>query len=125
MIKGTELEPHKERRDPEHQNKKPSPSLNEEDGINQSQIKETLIKFTNQSHRHHNDTDTTAVEQSQKINEYKSITAGQLYQNLWKNLLTDIPKETEREQNYSKLFNPQLSYDTVYRQPSINYQHIL
>ena len=64
IIKSTELEPHKERRDPEHQNKKPNPSLNEEDGINQSQIKEKLIKFSNQSHRHHSDIDTTAIEQS-------------------------------------------------------------
>ena len=46
-IKGTELEPPKEKRDPEHQNKKPSPMFNEEDGINQSQIKEALIKFSN------------------------------------------------------------------------------
>ena len=48
-IKSTELEPHKERRDSEHQKKKPCPSLNEEDGINQSQIKEKLIEFSNQS----------------------------------------------------------------------------
>ena len=96
-IKGTELEPHKQRPGPEHQNKKPSPKLNEEDGINQSQIKETLIKFSNQSHRHHRDIDTTAVEQSQKINEYKSISAAQLYQNVWKNPLADIPKDTKRE----------------------------
>ena len=40
-IKSTELEPHKERRDLEHQNKRPSLSLNEEDGISQSQIKKT------------------------------------------------------------------------------------
>ena len=46
-IKSTELEPYKERRDPQHQNKKPSPSLNEDGGINQSQIKEKLIKFSN------------------------------------------------------------------------------
>ena len=118
-IKSTELEPHKERRDQEHQNKKPSPSLNEEDGITQSQIKGKLIKFSNQNHRHHSDIDIAAVEQSQKMNEYKSISAGQLYQNVWKNPLTDIPKDTEREQNCSKSFNPQRSYDTVYRQPSI------
>ena len=59
------------------------------------------------------------------MNEYKSISAGQLYQNVWKNPLTDIPKDTEREQNYSKIFNPQRSYDTVYRQPSMNHKHIL
>ena len=59
------------------------------------------------------------------MNEYKSISAGQLYQNLWKNPLTDIPKDKEREQNCSKSFNPQRSYDTVYRQPSINHEHIL
>ena len=41
-MKVAELEPHKQRRDPEHQNKKlhvPSSTLNEEDGINQSKIK--------------------------------------------------------------------------------------
>ena len=59
------------------------------------------------------------------MNEYKSISAGQLYQNVWKNPLTDIPKDTEREQNYSKIFNPQRSYDTVCRQSSINHKHIL
>ena len=82
IIKSTELGSHKKRRDPEHQNEKPNPTLNEEDGSNQSQIKETLIKFSNQSHRHHSDIDTKAVEQSQKMNEYKSISAGQLYQNV-------------------------------------------
>ena len=35
-IRSTELEPHNERWDPEHQNKKPNPSLNEEDSISQS-----------------------------------------------------------------------------------------
>ena len=43
--------------------------MNEEDGINQSQIKEKLIEFSNQSHRHHSDIDTTAIEQSHKMNE--------------------------------------------------------
>ena len=62
-IKSTELESHKERRDPEHQNKKPSPSSNEEDSINQLQIKKTLIKFSNQSHRHHSDVVTAVAEQ--------------------------------------------------------------
>ena len=38
-IKGTELEPHKQKRNPEHQDKKPSSTFNEEDGINQLQIK--------------------------------------------------------------------------------------
>ena len=69
------------------------------------------------------DIDTTAVEQSQKNTEYKSISAGQLYQNVWKNPLTDIPKDTKREQNYSNIFNPPRF--TVYRQPSIKHGHIL
>ena len=43
--------------------KKSSPTLNEEDDIDQLQIKETLIKFSNQSHRHHSYIDTIAVEQ--------------------------------------------------------------
>ena len=73
-IKGTKWEPHKERWDPEHQNKKRSPTLNEEDVINQSQIKEKLIKFSNQSYRYHSNIDTTAVEYT-----HKSISAGQLY----------------------------------------------
>ena len=54
------------------------------------------------------------------MNKYKSISAGQLHQNVWKNPLTDIPKDTEREQNYRKIFNPQRSYDTVYRQLSFS-----
>ena len=122
-IRSTELEPHNERWDPEHQNKKPNPSLNEEDSISQSQIKEKLVKFSNQSHRHYSDIDTTAVEQSQKTTEHKSISVGQLYQNVWKNPLTDIPKDTKREQNYSNIFNPPRF--TVYRQPSIKHKHIL
>ena len=71
-IKSTELEPHKERRDSEHQKKKPSTSLNEEDGINQSQIKEKLIEFSNQSHRHQSDRTITKNEWN------KSISACQL-----------------------------------------------
>ena len=59
------------------------------------------------------------------MKEYKSISAGWLYENVWKNPLADIPKDTKREQNYSKIFNSQRSLDTVYRQPSINHQHIL
>ena len=46
-IKSTELESHKERRDPEYQNEKLIPTLNEGDGNNQSQMKETFIKFSN------------------------------------------------------------------------------
>ena len=122
-IRSTELEPHNERWDPEHQNKKLNPSLNEKDSISQSQIKEKLVKFCNQSHRHYSDIDTTAVEQSQKITEYKSISVGQLYQNVWKNPLINIPKDTKREQNYSNIFNPPRF--TVYRQPSIKHEHIL
>ena len=68
--------------------------MNEEDGINQLEIKETLTEFSNQSHRHHNSIDTTAAEQSQKINEYKSVSTGHLYQSVWKNPLADIPKDT-------------------------------
>ena len=79
----------------------------------------------NQSHRHCSDIDTTAVEQSQKITEYKSTSVGQLYQNIWKNPLTDIPNDTEREQNYNNIFNPKRSYDTVYRKPSIKDEHML
>ena len=52
--------------------------MNEEDGINQLEIKETLTEFSYQSHRHHNSIDTTAAEQSQKINEYKSVSTGHL-----------------------------------------------
>ena len=97
--------------------------MNKGDRINQSKRKETPTKFTNQSHRHHSDIDTTTVEESQKINEYKSISAGQLYGGVWKNSLSDIPKDTKRDQDYSKIVNPQGSYDTVYRHPSINHQH--
>ena len=98
--------------------------MNEEDDINQSQIKEKLIKFSNQSPRHYSDIDTTAVEQSQKFTEYKSISVKQVYQDVWKNPLTDIPKHTAREQNYSNIFNPQSSYDRVYRESYINHQHL-
>ena len=59
------------------------------------------------------------------MNEYKLISGGQLYQNVWKNPPTDIPNDTEREQNYSKIFNPQRSYDKVFREPSINNQYLL
>ena len=59
------------------------------------------------------------------MNETKSISSGQLYQNIWKNPPADITTDTERAHNYSKIFNPQLSYDTVCRQPSVNHQHIL
>ena len=60
--KSAELElDKKKRRDSEHQHKKPLSTFNEEDGINQSQIKETLKKFSNQSHGHHSDIDTTAA----------------------------------------------------------------
>ena len=41
-----------------------------------------------------------------------------------KNQLADIPKDTEREQIYSKIVNPQHFYDTVYRESSINHQHL-
>ena len=95
-IKSTELEPHKERRDSEHQKKKPCPSLNEEDGINQSQIKEKLIEFSNQSHRHHSDIDTTAVEQSQKMNEinqYPQVSFTKMYGRIDKQLFARIQKE--------------------------------
>ena len=47
------------------------------------------------------------------MNEYKLISGGQLYQNVWKNPPTDIPNDTEREHNYSKIFNPQRSYDSL------------
>ena len=95
-IKSTELEPHKERRDSEHRKKKPCPSLNEEDGINQSQIKEKLIEFSNQSHRHHSDIDTTAVEQSQKMNEinqYPQVSFTKMYGRIDKQLFARIQKE--------------------------------
>ena len=59
------------------------------------------------------------------MNETKSISSGQLYQNMWKNPPADIPTDTERAHNCSKIFNPQLSYATVCRQPSVNHQHIL
>ena len=59
------------------------------------------------------------------MNETKSISSGQLYQNIWKNPPADITTDTETAHNYSKIFNPQLSYDTVCRQPSVNHQHIL
>ena len=95
-IKSAELEPHKEKRDPEHQNKKTNLSLNEDDGINQSQMKEKFTQLSNQSYRNYSDIDTTAVEQSQKITEHKSISVGQLYRNVWKNPLTDIPNDTQR-----------------------------
>ena len=35
-----------------------------------------------------------------------------------------ISKDTEREQNYSKIVNPQRSSNTVYREPSINHQDL-
>ena len=54
-----------------------------------------------------------------------NLTLHPLVRNVWKNPLAGTPKDTEREQNYSEIFNPQCSYDTVYRQPSINHQHIL
>ena len=38
-IKGTELEPRKQKRNPEHQDEKPSSTLTEEDGIKQLHIK--------------------------------------------------------------------------------------
>ena len=98
--------------------------MNEEDDINQSQIKEKLIEFSNQSPRNYSDIDTTAVEQSQKFTEYKSISVRQVYQDVWKNPLTDIPKDTATEQNYSIIFNPQSSYDRVYRESYINHQHL-
>ena len=61
-IKSTELElDKKKRRDSEHHNKKSVSTFNEEDGINQSQIKETLKKFSNQSHGHQSDKDTAAA----------------------------------------------------------------
>ena len=119
-IKSTELESYKERKVPQYQNEKPNPKLNEGDSINQSQRKDTLIKFSNQSHRQHSDIDKTVVEQSQKINEYKSISTDQLYQSIWKNPPADIFKDTEIKQNYSKIVNSQCSYDTVYKQLSIN-----
>ena len=59
------------------------------------------------------------------MNETKSISSGQLYQNMWKNPPADIPTDTERAHNCSKIFDPQLSYATVCRQPSVNHQHIL
>ena len=53
------------------------------------------------------------------------MSACQLYQNVWKNPQADISKYTEREQNYNKIFNPQRSYDKVYREPSIKNQYLL
>ena len=60
-IKSTELELDKKRRDSEHHNKKSVSTFNEENDINQSQIKETLIKLSNQSQGHHSDKDTAAA----------------------------------------------------------------
>ena len=54
-----------------------------------------------------------------------NLTLYPLVRNVWKNPLAGTPKDTEREQNYNRIFNPQCSCDTVYRQPSINHQHIL
>lgn len=41
------------------------------------------------------------------------------------NPLADILKDAEREKYYSKVVNTRCSYDTVYRQTSINHDHIL
>ena len=60
-TKSTELELDKKRRDLEHNNKRSVSTFNEENDINQSQIKETLIKLSNQSQGHHSDIDTTAA----------------------------------------------------------------
>ena len=86
-------------------------------------MKETFIKFSNQSHRHHNDIDNATVEEPQKINEYKAMSPGQLYQSVWKNPLVDTPKDTKRDKNQIKIVKSQCSYDTVYRQPSMNHQY--
>ena len=58
------------------------------------------------------------------MNEYKSIFTGKLCQDIWKNSPEGIPKDTEGEQNYRKIINPQRSYVTVYQESFINYQHL-
>ena len=74
-------------------------------------MKETLIKFSN---RRLSELETIAVQEALKIVEYKSISAGQPYQSVWKNPLVDILKDTETEQNCSKIVNPKRLYDIVY-----------
>ena len=46
-----------------------------------------------------------------------NLTLYPLVRNVWKNPLAGTPKDTEREQNYNRIFNPQCSCD--------NHQHIL
>ena len=54
------------------------------------------------------------------------MSAGQLYQNVWKNPPADIPKDTEREPNkYSRIVNPQRFYEIVYRETFINHEYLL
>ena len=41
-----------------------------------------------------------------------NLTLYPLVRNVWKNPLAGTPKDTEREQNYNRIFNPQCSCDT-------------
>ena len=92
-IKCIELELHRERRDQEHLNLKLSPSLNEGDDINQSQMKETLIKFSSWqlSYIH-----TTAVKQAVIFKKMISICSGQIWINVLQRVMRYDPFVEER-----------------------------
>ena len=42
-----------------------------------------------------------------------NLTLYPLVRNVWKNPLAGTPKDTEREQNYNRIFNPQCSCDSL------------
>ena len=82
-----------------------------------SEVKQTLPSYNKPLSK---DKSSKITEQPQEMRDYKSMSLGQLHENIWKNPLKSIPFDLEREEYSNKFDNRQRSYDPSFRKP--NYQ---